>query len=142
MTEQHVGRFEWPVRVYWEDTDAGGVVYYANYLGFMERSRTEWLRALGIDQSRMREQTGALLVVRSAHCEFLRSARLDDELIVTVEVTKIGHASMVLTQAVYRKDGELLMTAEIKAGCLDGENWSPRRFPPALAEAMAKSIAS
>jgi acyl-CoA thioester hydrolase len=140
MTSETVSPvFEWPVRVYWEDTDAGGVVYYANYLRFLERSRSEWVRALGVDQSKMAEETGAALIVRTANCDFIKSARLDDELRVTCEPVKVGAASMVLNQRVLRvADGELLMKAEIKAGCVDTERWVPRRFPPRLAEAVKK----
>lgn len=130
--------FSWPVRVYWEDTDAGGVVYYANYLRFMERARTEWLRALGIDQSELREDTGVVLVVRSVHADFIRPARLDDALAVTVEPTRIGKASMVFAQRIIRNDGELLLRAALKAGCLDGTTWQPARMPDHLLQAMAR----
>ncbi len=125
--------FVWPVRVYWEDTDAGGVVYYANYLKFMERARTEWLRARGIDQNRLRERTGVVLVVRELTCEFLKSARLDDELEVAVELASARGARMTLTQTIHREsDRALLISARIGAACLDAERWTPRRLPPEL----------
>lgn len=129
--------FRWPVRVYWEDTDAGGVVYHSNYLRFMERARTEWLRARGIDQSELRESTGVVMVVSSVQCDFLRSARLDDELLVEVAVGKVGGASFTMEQRVLRADGELLLRGTIKAGCLDAERWTPTRLPPELRAAIA-----
>jgi acyl-CoA thioester hydrolase len=87
------GTFNWPVRVYWEDTDAGGIVYYANYLKFFERSRTEWLRTLGIAQQSLREKTGGMFVVSQATVNYLQSARLDDELLVTTSLLENGRAS-------------------------------------------------
>jgi acyl-CoA thioester hydrolase len=129
--------FVWPVRVYWEDTDAGGVVYYANYLRFMERARSEWLRQRGLVQSTMAEDIGAILVVTSLQCNYLKPARLDDELAVSVELTRLGKASMQMAQQVRRcRDDELLLSGEVKAACLDAESWSPRRFPDRLAMAL------
>ena len=90
--------FRWPVRVYWEDTDAGGIVFYANYLKFFERSRTEWLRAKGIHQQALREATGGMFVVSDAQVRYLKSARLDDELMVTTSLLAAGRAAMTIQQ--------------------------------------------
>ncbi|HBY37004.1 MAG TPA: 4-hydroxybenzoyl-CoA thioesterase, partial [Delftia acidovorans] len=90
--------FEFPIRVYWEDTDAGGIVFYANYLKFFERARTEWLRALGIGQQQLREQTGGMFVVTQAQLQYLRAARLDDQLLVTAELQSSGRASLTIRQ--------------------------------------------
>ena len=129
--------FTWRVRVYWEDTDGEGVVYYANYFKFLERARTEWLRAKGINQSTMQEQVGAVLVIRSVQADFLQAARLDDELDVTVRLTGRKGASMVLEQNIVRVADEVtLLTSELRAACLDGTTWAPRRFPPALLQAL------
>ncbi|EJL80543.1 acyl-CoA thioester hydrolase, YbgC/YbaW family [Polaromonas sp. CF318] len=95
--------FSWPLRVYWEDTDAGGIVFYANYLKFFERSRTEWLRSLGIEQQRLRESTGGIFVVAETSIRYHRSARLDDELIVTASLVEAGRASMIISQQVLLK---------------------------------------
>ena len=92
------GEFRWPVRVYWEDTDAGGIVFYANYLKFFERSRTEWLRTLGVEQQRLRDSTGGMFVVAETSIRYLRPARLDDELIVTARLIEMGHASLIIGQ--------------------------------------------
>jgi acyl-CoA thioester hydrolase len=93
--------FSWPLRVYWEDTDAGGIVFYANYLKFFERSRTEWLRSLGIEQQRLRESTGGIFVVAETSIRYHRSARLDDELIVTASLVEAGRASMIISSRCY-----------------------------------------
>ena len=90
--------FSWPVRVYWEDTDAGGIVFYANYLKFFERSRTEWLRSLGIEQQRLRETTGGIFVVIETSIRYHRPARLDDELVVTAKLVETGRASLIIGQ--------------------------------------------
>ncbi len=90
--------FRWPVRVYWEDTDAGGIVFYANYLKFFERTRTEWLRSLGVEQQRLRESTGGMFVVIKTSTHHHRPARLDDELIVTATLLEMGRASLIIGQ--------------------------------------------
>ena len=99
--------FSWPLRVYWEDTDAGGIVFYANYLKFFERSRTEWLRSLGIEQQRLRENTGGIFVVAETSIRYHRSARLDDELIVTASLVEAGRASMIISQQVLLKTEQM-----------------------------------
>lgn len=120
--------FSFPVRVYWEDTDAGGVVFYANYLKFFERARTEWLRARGFGQERMRQETGAVFVVVHTAVRYLQPARLDDVLHITVEVRQAGKASMVIAQEAWR-DGTLLAQGDIKIGCVEAATFRPRRFP-------------
>ena len=95
--------FQWPLRVYWEDTDAGGIVFYANYLKFFERSRTEWLRSLGIEQHSLRESTGGMFVVTETSIRYHRPARLDDELIVTATLIEKGRASLIIRQSTLLK---------------------------------------
>ncbi len=113
-----MANFVLPLRVYYEDTDAGGVVYYANYLRYLERGRTEWLRALGVDQSRLMEEVGLAFAVRSLAVEYLKPARLDDLLDVVVEVESLGRAQVVFAQRIER-NGELLVTADVRVACLD-----------------------
>jgi acyl-CoA thioester hydrolase len=120
--------FRFPVRVYWEDTDAGGVVFYANYLKFFERARTEWLRARGFSQERMRQETGAVFIVVHTAVRYLQPARLDDLLQVTVEVRHAGRASMLIAQEAWR-DGTLLARCDIKIGCVDAASFKPQRLP-------------
>jgi acyl-CoA thioester hydrolase len=124
--------FTWPVRIYWEDTDAGGVVYHANYLRFMERARTEWLRAQGIDQQALRDSTGLAFVVRDMQLEFLKPARLDDELQVTVAVKERRAASMLFTQEIGRVDGMLLIRAQLRVACVDVLAMRPVQIPTDL----------
>ena len=122
--------FRWPVRVYWEDTDAGGVVYHASYLRFLERARTEWLRARGVEQQRLREQDGVVFVVRDMTIEFLLPARLDDELEVTLEATETRSASMTFSQRIVRRaDGAALVAASVRAACIDAATFKPCRIP-------------
>ena len=116
------------LRVYWEDTDAGGVVFYANYLKFFERARTEWLRALGHSQQRLREETGAIFVVSDTTLRCLVPARLDDLLGVTVDVREAGRASMVIAQQAWRGT-ELLAEGTIRIACVDAASLRPRRIP-------------
>src|SRR5205823_3195977 len=92
------GQFRFNVRVYWEDTDAGGIVFYANYLKFFERARTEWLRSLGLEQSRLRAETGGIFIVSETAVKYLKAARLDDELIVTARLESSGRASLIIAQ--------------------------------------------
>ena len=128
--------FSHALRVYWEDTDAGGVVFYANYLKFFERARTEWLRALGIGQQALRERTGAIFVVTDARVRFHAPARLDDMLEVSVELRAAGKASMTIVQQAWR--GEALLAAgEIRIGCVDAGTFRPRRIPTELNETLA-----
>jgi acyl-CoA thioester hydrolase len=127
--------FRFPIRIYWEDTDAGGVVFYANYLKFFERARTEWLRAAGVQQQALRDETGAMFVVAEVQTSYLAPARLDDEIAVTVVVTELGAASMVLEQQAWR-GSTLLATGRIRIGCVDGVSLRPRRIPAQVVTAI------
>ena len=124
--------FQHRMRVYWEDTDAGGVVFYANYLKFFERARTEWLRALGVGQQALRDTTGAIFVVTDTSVRYRAPARLDDELRVTVALRQRGAASMTIAQQAWRGD-TLLAEGEIRIGCVDHASFRPRRFPNQVA---------
>ncbi len=129
MDESVTGRdFAIAVRIYYEDTDAGGVVYYANYLKFMERARTEWLRAIGFEQDALREQEGIVFAVRSLTVEFLKPARFNDLLRVTVGMRRLGGASLSFAQQIER-DGVALVEAEVRVACLDARSFAPRAFP-------------
>ncbi|MDE2370940.1 MAG: tol-pal system-associated acyl-CoA thioesterase [Burkholderiales bacterium] len=116
------------LRVYWEDTDAGGVVFYANYLKYFERARTEWLRHLGVAQQALRERTGAIFVVTDARVRYRTPARLDDELAVTVELRHHGSASLTLFQQAWCGE-RLVADGEIRIGCVDDGTFRPRRIP-------------
>ena len=121
--------FSWPTRVYWEDTDAGGVVYHASYLRFLERARTEWLRARGIAQQRVRDELGIVFVVRDLTIEFVAPARLDDELDVTIESVERRSASLTFVQCILRRaDGSVLTRARVRAACIDAQTWQPVRI--------------
>ena len=123
--------FRWPVRVYWEDTDAGGIVFYANYLKFFERARTEWLRAAGVQQQLLREQEGAMFVVAQTALRYHAPARLDDLLDVTVALAERGSASMRLVQQAWRGPA-LLAEGDIRIGCVDHGTLRPRRIPRSI----------
>jgi acyl-CoA thioester hydrolase len=131
--------FIWPVRVYYEDTDAGGVVYYANYLKFVERARTEWLRAEGYQQTDLAEQHGVLFVVRSAAIDYLKPARFNDSLQVTVELIKVGAGHIDLVQRVIRGD-ELLAKVAVKIACVGLRTMRPVRIPQSLATRIRTRI--
>lgn len=121
------------VRVYWEDTDAGGVVFYANYLKFFERARTEWLRSHGVGQQALRDETGVIFIVSDTRVRYLRPARLDDEIEVTVAVQMAGRASLVLAQQALRGE-EPLAEGEIRIGCVDAGTFRPARIPTPILE--------
>ena len=127
--------FHHPVRVYWEDTDAGGIVFYANYLKFFERARTEWLRALGHSQQEMVDTTGCMFVVQDTRVRYLRPARLDDLLVVTVDVTQRGKASLRIRQQAWCGD-RLLTEGEIRIGCVERATMKPHRIPGPIFEAL------
>ncbi|MDB5801116.1 MAG: ybgC [Rhodocyclales bacterium] len=129
--EKKASGFCWPIRVYYEDTDAGGVVYYANYLCYCERARTEWLRTLGIDQRNMRAETGLVFVVSRVEAKYLRGAELDDALEVQSEAVRIGGASVVFEQRILR-GAELLFTAKITIACVDWNMKQAVRLPDEL----------
>ncbi|WBU62002.1 tol-pal system-associated acyl-CoA thioesterase [Paracoccus albus] len=124
----------WPVRVYYEDTDLAGIVYYANYLRFIERARTEWIRELGIDQTRLKVEDGAVFAVRRVEADYLLPAVFDDQLTVLTQVTRMTPARIELEQKVMRADA-LLFAARVTLACLGGD-MRPRRLPAALAELM------
>ena len=129
MFEPLITPFRWPVRVYWEDTDAGGVVYHAGYLRFMERARSEWMRALGVDQLAFRQATGLAFMVRDMQIDFLKPALLDDELSVTVEVKERRAASILFTQTITNADGSCLIRASVRVACVDLERMRPALIP-------------
>ena len=128
--------FCFPVRVYWEDTDAGGVVFYANYLKFFERARTEWLRAIGVEQQAMKENEGLMFVVTHSNMRYLQPARLDDRLNVSVSVQAAGRASVTLVQQA-RCGDTLLAEGTVRLGCVDTATWRPQRIPNLILEAIA-----
>jgi acyl-CoA thioester hydrolase len=133
------GHFSWPVRVYYEDTDSGGVVYYANYLKFLERARTEWLRHLGFDQARLASERGLLFAVREVHLDLRRPARLDDRLQVTVDVAERRGASLLFDQAVTREgDADLLCHGRVRVACLAADGFRPRPLPDDLLAEIAR----
>jgi len=131
-------QFSWPARVYWEDTDGGGVVYYANYLKFLERARTEWLRSLGLQQSALCEAPGIMFVVASLTIDYRRPARLDDSLVVTCSYAPDGAACMQFAQAILRND-EVLVEASVRVACLDAASFRPKRIPAAIVSAMTQA---
>jgi acyl-CoA thioester hydrolase len=122
------------LRIYWEDTDAGGVVFYANYLKFFERARTEWLRACGFEQEKLRASEGVIFVVVDTQVRYLRPARLDDLLRITVAVRHAGAASMRLTQTAWR-GAEALCMGDIRIACVDAASFQPCAIPVALRKA-------
>ena len=126
-----INRFEILQRVYWEDTDAGGVVYYANYLKFMERCRSDWLRALGIDQVRLRAERGLQFAVANVSVDFLRPAVLNDEILVTAELERLTGATIVFKQTIRRGDAQLI-DAIARIACLDSGTLKPRPIPKDL----------
>ncbi|MBC7608272.1 MAG: YbgC/FadM family acyl-CoA thioesterase [Polaromonas sp.] len=139
--------FQWTIRVYWEDTDAGGIVFYANYLKFFERSRTEWLRSLGIEQQKLKDSTGGMFVVAQTSVRYLRPARLDDELIVTASLIETGRASIIIGQNVLlkseriepaepRAEANLLCHGTIRIGWVDACTMQPKRIPESITESL------
>ena len=120
--------FDWPVRVYYEDTDSGGVVYHANYLKFMERARTEWLRQLGFEHNILKDEYNCLFAVHSMQLSFRRPARFNDALLVRSDVTQMSGASMQFEQSVLRDD-ELLCQASVRVACLDALRFKPCPIP-------------
>jgi acyl-CoA thioester hydrolase len=126
------------VRVYWEDTDAGGVVFYANYLKFFERARTEWLRSLGFGQQQLKDESGLMFVVSHTAVNYRSPARLDDELTLTVCVREARQASMTLSQQAFRGD-RLLAEGEIRIGCVAAGTFRPQRIPTAILDRLSLS---
>ncbi len=138
VNESAPGTFSFPVRVYYEDTDTAGVVYYANYLRYLERGRTEWLRALGVEQFRLAQEAGIVFAVRSLNIEYLKPARLDDVLAVLTELTLAGRAQVTLKQRIER-DGETLVEATVRIACLNTKTMKPAALPAALRNTMGAS---
>jgi acyl-CoA thioester hydrolase len=128
--------FELPVRVYYEDTDAGGVVYYANYLKFLERARTDWLRALGYEQQRLMDERGILFAVRRVEIDYLAPARFDDALVVDASVERQSRVSLVFRQHV-RRGKQVLVEARVQVVCLGRQDFRPTALPPDLREQIA-----
>jgi acyl-CoA thioester hydrolase len=124
-------QFRLPLRVYYEDTDAGGVVYYANYLAFMERGRTEWLRSLGYENQQLIDAEGIVFAVRRACVDYLLPARLDDQLEVIVGIKRLKRASLVFEQQIVRGD-ELLCQGEITLVCVDLNGFRPTAIPESI----------
>jgi acyl-CoA thioester hydrolase len=134
--------FTWPVRVYWEDTDAGGIVFYANYLKFFERARTEWLRHLGIGQQALRDQVGGMFVVSETRVHYHRPARLDDLLLVTARVQEAGRASLTIEQRALLQTQDPgapslpLCEGTIRIGWVEAGSLRPQRIPASVLEAL------
>ena len=135
-TSGGAGVFSWPARVYWEDTDGGGIVYYANYLRFLERARTEWLRSLGFSQHALSREAGMVFTVASLTVDYRRPARLDDELTITCEPHADRAATIRFEQAIFRgrDPGEAppILTAAVRVACVDARTLKPRRLPESL----------
>jgi acyl-CoA thioester hydrolase len=139
-----VSGFTWSARVYWEDTDGGGVVYYANYLRFLERARTEWLRSLGFSQQALAHDPGIVFTVMRVSIDYRRPARLDDVLTITCEFHPEGAASMSFGQRIYRaalpaaaSDEQLLAEADVRVACVDARTFRPTRIPATLVNALS-----
>ncbi len=134
-----VAPFTWPVRVYWEDTDAGGIVFYANYLKFFERARTEWLRSLGIEQRSLRDTTGGMFVVSDTRVRYLQPARLDDTLLVTAWPLEVGRASMTIQQQAFFSTPtgkQLLCEGSIRIGWVNATDYKPARIPLVILDTL------
>jgi acyl-CoA thioester hydrolase len=140
-----VSPFRWASRVYWEDTDGGGIVYYGNYLRYLERARTEWLRSLGFSQRELAEEPGVLFAVVSLNIEYRRPAKLDDELVITCEPAVEGAATIRFAQQIYCGAGAaltkdaLLVEASVRVACVDARTLRPKRLPEFLAKAAPVS---
>ena len=129
--------FSWPVRVYYEDTDAGGVVYYANYLKFLERTRTEYLRALGFEQDQLKQEYGIIFAVHSLSIRYQKPAVFNDALTATAEIIDTGKARLTFKQMITRdKDNASICSAEVTIACLNAEKFSPARIPAHIQELL------
>lgn len=137
-----MNEFLWPIRIYYEDTDSGGVVYYANYLKFMERARTEWLRHLGIEQDELLREEKAIFAVRSVDVDFLKPAHFNDLLLVSTRLAKRGGASLTFEQTI-RRDGvpsAILCTGRVRVACIHADDFSPRPLPARVAQVVAAEL--
>jgi acyl-CoA thioester hydrolase len=130
-------QFSWPIRVYYEDTDAGGVVYHSNYLNFMERARTEWLRALGFEQTAVKDELGVIIVIHSLSIAFKRPAYFNDLLEVNCELANIGRSSLEMKQTILC-NGVLLIEAQIKAAFVNAATFKPVAIPEVMKQVMTK----
>ena len=128
-------QFAWPIRVYYEDTDGGGVVHHANYLKFMERARTEWLRSLGFEQTELRTKSGVLYVVRRLKLQYRLPARFNDSLSVITQLVKMGHSLLEFQQTIQRND-EILTEATVEVVCVDPDQFKPLGIPVPIRNAM------
>ena len=127
--------FSLPIRIYFEDTDSGGVVYHSNYLKFMERARTEWLRSIGIDQRHLKQDHQIMFVVHRIDIQYKFPARFNDDLIVKSELKDIGSSKIEFRQMIYRND-EMLIDANVDIACIDSEKFKPVRIPPTIKQTM------
>lgn len=127
--------FTWTIRVYYEDTDTGGIVYYSNYLKFFERARTEWLRKAGFEQRALLQEHGLQFVVAQIECDFRQPARLDDVLEIDVRVARAGRVSIEFSQTA-RRGADVLATARVRVGCIDTTRFAPAAMPAAMIEAL------
>ncbi len=134
--------FSWPIRVYWEDTDAGGIVFYANYLKYFERARTEWLRELGLEQRELQQTTGCIFVVSEASIKYLRPSRLDDRLLVTAQLCDMGRSSFTIRQEALlqeqagKESNGLLCSGSVRIGWISQQTMKPARIPTLIQEAL------
>ncbi|MEO7557880.1 MAG: tol-pal system-associated acyl-CoA thioesterase [Gammaproteobacteria bacterium] len=136
-----MSEFVWPIRVYYEDTDAGGVVYYANYLKFMERARSEWLRGAGFEQDELARREGVIFVVRSAALDFLKPGRFNQQLNVSVKIVRHSRTTLSFEQKIMSsEDNVILCTGQIKIACVNALSWNPTPLPAhLLAEILCAS---
>jgi len=133
---ENVKPFEWPIRVYYEDTDAQGVVYYANYFCYMERARTEWLRSLGVDQLQLLNDERRMFVVTATNAEFVAPAKFNDEIVVTARLASLARATFDIEQNIYLNSlqGTLLLRGGVKAAFLNADTMRPMRVPASIFE--------
>ena len=136
MNNKHA--FLWPIRVYFEDTDAGGVVYHSQYLNFLERARTEWLRHLGFEQTDLRDNLNVMIVVHSLQIAFKKPAKFNDLLMVKSQLTALGNSSWQCAQYIWRND-ELLIEAQVKLAFINSQSFKPTRIPAAILQ-VAKTL--
>jgi len=132
----NAAEFNWPVRVYYEDTDAGGVVFYANYLKFFERARTEFLRSYGFEQDALIAEQGVIFVVRSVKIEYLKPARFNEQLAVSAKVIEIKKTNLTFEQAVTRQE-QILCTGEVRIACLNAQTMKPKPIPSVILEQLS-----
>ena len=132
-----MSQFGWPIRVYYEDTDSGGVVYHSNYLNFMERARTEWLRAMGFEQTTLKEEYGVIIVVHSLSISFKKPAYFNDMLVVHSTLSNTGYSSIDMTQTI-KRDGILLIEAQVKAAFVDAVTFKPVGIPAKIKQKITQ----